>query len=653
LFLTWAGLLWGGVAAAEPMHVRAVASPPETLQKLTGKRAIRLYWDAGWPESLGPATVELKTSSGWKAIGSGVEPGWLSKPLPRESQLRVIQGGQASAAVWATWGLDAQGVARLGWPELLPGAQVADIIADGDKGAWVALLEGGLVYADKTAFPVQAFGVFEGLPSPQVNALLLDGEQLWVATGDGLALVVEGRVTQVWDLSLSDPWVQALGGSSADLFIGTYHGLDRLQDRLTPLLSTHSVFSITVGRDGRFWAGYEGVYGLPEGEPIEGVNPDLNIWDSDHYAPDRVLLATDTVGVLQLKSGVLSQFWMSKSGATYALERQRGVLYVAADTQGLVALNGSQVEKRWTRAQGLPGDSVTEVAAGPSGRLWVGTDQGLALLRPKTDTIAAWRLAGGAAGIGVSQVSASKKGAWVATDLGLAHIGEVPGRYKDALAIPGPVLGVQEQHAGRSLWVLTPENAYRVRPSGLERLPLPARTERLAVSGGSTWLAGETGLYRHDGGLDRFVATSITGPVLDLSVAPSGLLWVLQDGYLSAVDAAGSRRDYLQASQGEGLRACGAGTFVWGNQGLELVNVSSGEVSVFPALAQIQVLDLVCEQGNTWVLTTQGLVAFPDGGLLYGVPELSTLGEIRGLDLDDEGRAWIMGEGGVALYPLR
>ena len=95
MFLTWAGLLWGGVAAAEPMHVRAVASPPETLQKLTGKRAIRLYWDAGWPESLGPATVELKTSSGWKAIGSGVEPGWLSKPLPRESQLRVIQGGQA------------------------------------------------------------------------------------------------------------------------------------------------------------------------------------------------------------------------------------------------------------------------------------------------------------------------------------------------------------------------------------------------------------------------------------------------------------------------------------------------------------------------------------------------------------------------------
>ena len=47
------------------------------------------------------------------------------------------------------------------------------------------------------------------------------------------------------------------------------------------------------------------------------------------------------------------------------------------------------------------------------------------------------------------------------------------------------------------------------------------------------------------------------------------------------------------------------------------------------------------------------MVAFPDGGLLYGVPELSTLGEIRGLDLDDEGRAWIMGEGGVALYPLR
>ena len=156
----------------------------------------------------------LFRSQGWTAIGSGVEPGWQSKPLPRQSLLRVIQGGQASAPVWATWGLDAQGVAKMGWPELLPGAEVADIVAVGDQGAWAALLEGGLVLADKTAFPVQTFGSFEGLPSSQVNAVLVDGERLWVATGDGLALLVGGVVTQVWDLSLSDPWVQALGGSS-------------------------------------------------------------------------------------------------------------------------------------------------------------------------------------------------------------------------------------------------------------------------------------------------------------------------------------------------------------------------------------------------------------------------------------------------------
>ncbi len=645
-------LVWAGLALAEPGHVRALAAPPQSLSELSGKRAVRVFWDAGWPESLGPATVELKTPQGWTAIGSGVEPGWQSKPLPRQSLLRVIQGGQASAPVWATWGLDAQGVAKMGWPELLPGAEVADIVAVGDQGAWAALLEGGLVLADKTAFPVQTFGSFEGLPSSQVNAVLVDGERLWVATGDGLALLVGGVVTQVWDLSLSDPWVQALGGSSSDLYIGTYHGLDRLQDQLTPLLAPHSVFSITPGRDARLWAGYQGVHGLPDAEPIEGVNPDLNIWDTDHHDPTRVLLATDTVGILQLKSGLLSEFWTPDSGAVYALERIRGVLYAAADLDGLVSFDGEKVQRHWTRAQGLPGDVVTEVAAGPPGRLWVGTEQGLALLRPETGTIAAWKLAGAPAGIGANEVSASKKGAWIAGDLGLSHIGEVPRRYKDALAIPGPVFGVAEQQAGRSLWVLTGDDAYRVRPSGLERLPLSASAQHLAISGGSAWVAGETGLYRHDGGLERFVPTPITDPVLGLSVAPSGLLWVLLDGYLSAVDAAGNRRDYLKASQGQGLRACSAGTFVWGKQGLELVNVGTGDVSVYPALADARVLELVCAQGDAWALTSQGLVALPEGELLYGVPELSTLGEIRGMHLDEQARIWILGDGGVALYPL-
>lgn len=646
-------LVWAALVQAEPTHVRAVAAPPERLSELSAARPVRVYWDAGWPESKGPATVELYTGSGWKAIGSGVDPGWTSKPLKRDSQIRVVQGGQASAGVYASWGLDAQGVARLGWPEALPGAEVADIVSEGEQGAWVALLEGGLILADRSAFPVRSFGVAEGLPSPQVNAVLADGDELWVATGDGLALLVDGVVVQVWDLSLSDPWVQALGGGSSNLYIGTYRGLDRLQDSVMPLLETHSVFSVTAGRDGRFWAGYEGLYGLPQGEPIEGLNPDLNVWDTDHYDPDRVLLATDTVGVLELKSGVLSSFWTPDSGAVYALERAKGVLYAAADTDGLVALGPGHPLQVWTRAQGLPGDVVTEVTAGPPGRLWVGTDKGLALLRPDTHTIAAWPLAGGSAGVGVNEVTPSASGLWVASDRGLAHLGKVPRRYKDALAVPGPVRGLAEQSAGRSLWVLSAGDAYRVRPAGLERIHLPAPADHLAVSGGSTWVAGKTGLYRHDGGLERFVATPITGSVLDVSVGPNGLLWVLLEGYLSAVDAAGQRRDYLEASQGVGLQACAEGVYVWGQKGLERLDGFSGRVQGLPEMAEVRVLDVVCEDGRAWALSTEGLRTVPDGAPLYGAPDLSTLGEIREMRLDEAGRIWVMGEGGVAVYPLR
>ena len=82
------------------------------------------------------------------------------------------------------------------------------------------------------------------------------------------------------------------------------------------------------------------------------------------------------------------------------------------------------------------------------------------------------------------------------------------------------------------------------------------------------------------------------------------------------------------------------------------MNVGTGDVSVYPALADARVLELVCAQGDAWALTSQGLVALPEGELLYGVPELSTLGEIRGMHLDEQARIWILGDGGVALYPL-
>ena len=610
-----------GAALAAPGHVRAVAVQPGSLEELDGEREVRVWWD------LAPATVEVDTGGGWEVVAVDALPGVSVGELPPEARIRV--GG---AEVVPVWGLDASQVARLVAPGTLPGTEVADVWPTED-GAWVALLGGGLVRVHKNHLVATPYGLPEGLPSNQVNAVREHEGVLWVGTGLGLARL-DGSL--VLDDTLPDPWVQALGSEGESLWVGTYRGLARVRrGAVETVLAPASVFSVEPGSDERAWVGYVGLRGLPTGEPIEGVDEHLNVWDV-HHDDDGSLIASDEEGVLRLREGVLLPVFPTV-GTAYALAEAGGV-WAAADLDGLVEVGTERVQ-RW-----LPGEAVYEVVEGPPGKLWVGTDDGLALVWPEHDTVAPWPVSPAAEGRPAHDVLQVGEVVLLGGER-LALVGEPRRRHRALGALPGPVLGLEA--LGQAIWVLTPSDAWRV-DRRLHRVDLPEAPSHSAVAAGSLWIAGEA-LWRYDGGADRFLPGPDLGRVTDLD-GRGATLWAAAGGRVVAVGQDGSTRDFVEVRLPTCLAADASGVWVGSVSGLQRLE-PGGEVSEVPGFDD-GVVDLAVGPDAAYALVEPGLVLrVPTGVPVGGAPDLWGLGELHGLRVDDAGRIWVLGARGYAVVP--
>ena len=605
-------------------HVRAVAEQPTSLDALE-ERSVRAWWNGG------PASVEVDRGRGWQDLGS-LESGALLG-----SAQRVRVDGQE---VPVTLGLDPSGVARLFDPDALPGREVADITATPD-GAWAALLDGGVVRLNKDDLVVESYGVAEGLPSVQVNAVAGG----WAGTASGLFEFETGRVWSM-DEGLPDDWVQALYAHSDGLYVGTFTGLALLTDRLTRVLGPASVFWIGEGGDARRWVGYQGLLGLPDAEPIEGVDPALNVWDVDHV-PGEHWLATDTEGLLLLREGVLSPVYSPASGAVYALHRQQDTLYAAANDGGLVALKDRQPIRRWGRADGLPSDTVYEVEGGPQGKLWVGTADGLALMWPRQDVVVPWPRSPVAAGVPVYDVLGTDDYVLAATDEGVATLGKVPRGWRDVEALPGPIVALEAHQ--RRLWVIGARTLWFLERGRVHRVPLPVEAHHAAWVGGNLWVGGPEGVFRYDAGADRMVPGPRCDQVLALEAGPSGLLWVVTPHRVLAVDRSGAARDYVTASPARDVAVVGEQVYLATRNGLEVMNARTGDVSTVAGFTR-PMLEIEVEGTLLWTVDEDLNVRTAPSGLPRpGVAELWTLGAVHRLVRDGHGRIWLMGERGMAL----
>lgn len=208
----------------------------------------------------------------------------------------------------------------------------------------VGTLGGGLALLDGQTDQWESFGPAEGLPDGVVNdALQASNGDVWIATRSGVAQVRGGKLRERGN------WSQ------------------HVQDRSRPGLPSNRVYALAEGRNGDVWAATEaGValyrngtwrhVALATGSASEGAGAHGN--KSASHPAFVVAIAVD-------KSGLV---WAGTLGG------------------GLLRFDGSSW-KRYTLADGLPGDHVLTLHHDAANLLWVGTNSGLARMKDGKFTV--------------------------------------------------------------------------------------------------------------------------------------------------------------------------------------------------------------------------------------------------------------------------
>jgi signal transduction histidine kinase/ligand-binding sensor domain-containing protein len=241
----------------------------------------------------------------------------------------------------------------------LPVAAVSDFSPQDNGAMWIATSRG--LYEKPARGDTVAR--FQPLGDEAVNALLKDGDTLWIGTRThGLARLSEPERTLEF-LShradapdgLSDPWVVVmLKDPVHGLWVGTIHGLNLLAP------------------DGHGFRQF-----LRDTGSANGLQSDM---------------------VLTLLRDGRQRLWIGTDGG--------GISIMEGDPQG------QPVFRHLGAADGLPSDIVNVLLSDPAGRIWAGTSNGLAMIDPATLAI---RSLGEVDGVAIRDYFWSGAGA-VATD---------------------------------------------------------------------------------------------------------------------------------------------------------------------------------------------------------------------------------------------
>jgi len=441
---------------------------------------------------------------------------------------------------------------------------------------------GGLVQVDADGLARHVWTASDGLPGTRVDALVADGDRVWVGTDAGIARftgdITHGVVTRpvrdlvhwrgaiylaTWDGGVvklgedaalpGDPLamhggatalrarVAALAVAGGTLWAGTAAGLYRLHGGELDHVDGPREVNALVADGDRLWIG------APDG-----------VWLADGHAPKRLgggdvrhlalaggaVIAAGTEGLVTVDHGRV----VDLAGAPRGFAQAIGAAHGAVCTGGLDGLwlrfPGSRTTgwRHAPRAGGPPSSDISAVAAdGP--RLWVGTfDQGLATYEPDRG----WRriaTPGLDARINAIVVEPRPAGAhvWIATAEGITVLdpgGAIVTRLGKNDGLPSrSVLSLARLADGRIVAGTSMGAAFvdggavhRVGP----RIPGDqglGNVWAIAEASGTLWLGTTTGLYRgpaigwttKDGADDPVALLAQPGPTAEPpGPAPSG-----------------------------------------------------------------------------------------------------------------------------------
>lgn len=452
-----------------------------------------------------------------------------------------------------------------------------------------------------------------------------------------------------------------------------------LDDRFAETWTTrdglpHSTVNvIEQTRDGYLWlATWEGIARFDGEEFRVFRRGDVPGLDDDsvralHVGPSGDLFAGSARGgVVRLHAGRWSPVAAVEGLVTDLLEEPGGRLWVATVRSGLVRVDADGRRTAITTAQGLPSDALNALARDASGRVWVGTGQGLARLDgdravpvpglPRSPVLALYAPPGGGLLVG------TEKGAYVLDGTRFSPLHPelatqaVIRFWRDAdgtLWLGTIGAGLAHLHEGRLDWLDVDHGLPNNRVLALRR-----------TGDGSLWVGTNGGLVRlrdapihtltrANGLSDDFVRTTL--------LARDGRLWVGTSKGLDRIDPTTGN-----------IETIGAGTSLATESVLALAQDANGDILVGTfhdgvlrlrdgRVAESLTLDaglpsnevraiLPARDGRLWIATKQGLAVRDAAGTRVYSTRDGLPGEyVQSLHEDADGTVWVGTGSGLGL----
>ena len=410
----------------------------------------------------------------------------------------------------------------------LPPSPVTSLSRTANGEVWMGTRDAGLFRATGG----KTVSIRSGLPDLKVNCLLSDGPQgLWIGTDRGIARWNGNEVTEA-DIPAAFRRFQSLAmvrDRDGNLWVGTdSKGLVRINSHgfaSLPEADNLAVTALFEDREGNLWIGHANgierlrdsvfvTYSTPEGLPAGGSNPVFVDGENRLWFPP-----------------VNGGLWWSKGGrhgrvardgldrdVVYALAGGKRGLWIGRQRGGLTHLFYSDFSsKTYTRADGLPQDSIYSVYRARDGTVWAGTlSAGVSRLRGQTFTT--YTVVDGLASNTVPAILEASDGTmWFATPSGLSEFAS--GRWR----------------------------SYGVR----DGLPSENINCLLEDSAGTLWIGTASGIALRSGGAIQVppkVPETLRAPILGLAEDKSGSFWIATSSRVLRV----SREKLLEGQLADG-----------------------------------------------------------------------------------------------------
>jgi ligand-binding sensor domain-containing protein/signal transduction histidine kinase len=384
-------------------------------------------------------------------------------------------------------------------------------LAETGEGVWAATDGGLLRFTDGTP---TLFTRAQGLPDNNVLSVALAGDDLWIGTARG---VIRRRGGRFYDdapgqLRGEEVWATLLDREQT-LWFGTRHGLLRVRgtsvERFTSKegLSHDYINTLLEDRKGSLWIGTQlaGLNQLQGGafttySTAEGLGADV-VWSIFDDPRAGIWIGTEGGGLSLLSGGRLTNIDLPSKTVTSIARGSDGTLWVGTWDHGLLRSR----DGRWTaitKRDGLADDTVTSLEV-VGATLWVGTAHGLS--RFEVGRISNFGTRDGLRGEYVVVTHHDRRGRlWVGTDGGLcrldgsrfmATVGKKSIPKGAAYCIHEDGDGVLRIGTRHGLWSIGPDDSFRImtsREGVLQDTVWHIEQDR----DGDFWLATNGGVYR-------------------------------------------------------------------------------------------------------------------------------------------------------------